>query len=132
MGNKFSLKSILIAAAALIGCIGVFLPWGVVKVLFISESVAGTAGDGWLSFGALIIAAAIAMAFIKKEKFPVGGQIAITAFGVAAGVIALIKMFDINGIGLGASAGFGIYYTIIFSVIVAVLPWVPINKTLGK
>ncbi len=132
MGKKFSLKSIIIAAVALLGCIGTFLPWGVVKVFTLTQTITGTVGDGWLTFGAFIIIAGLAMGFVNKEKLPLGVQIAISILGAIAAIIVIPKIFDINSLGKGASAGGGLYYVAIIGVITAALPGVPINKTLGK
>ena len=130
--KKFSLKSIIIAAASVLGCVGTFLSWGNVKVLGYTASVKGTAGDGWITFIAFLAIAAIAAAFILKEAMPTAAKSAVTALGVGIMVFALIKVFDINGIGYGASAGLGLYWIIIFGLVAAALPWIPFNKMLGK
>ena len=130
--KKLSLKSIMIACASVLGCIGTFLSWGNVKVLSYTASVMGTAGDGWLTFIAFLAIAAIAAAFILKEAMPTAAKSVITALGVGIIVFAIIKVVDINSIGFGASAGLGLYWIIIFGLVAAALPWIPFNKMLGK
>lgn len=131
--KKLSLKSIIAGVVALAGCIGAFLPWATVKFLGVSASISGTdGGDGWLLFFAFIAIAAIACAFITKEDIHLYAKIAMSILGAIILIIAIVKIADAGSLGTYASAGFGLYWIAIFSVLSAAAPWLPLKKTFGK
>lgn len=152
MKKSFSLKSIVIAAVALIGGICSFLPWA-----SISATVSGISfgdsrngiltespvnGLGWLTLVLFLVIIAIAGVFISKKAMPMAAKAGISGAGAVAVIVAIIEIIRINN-ELGGSvpayiakyasagAGIGLYLLIVFAVIAAILPWVPFNKMLG-
>lgn len=140
------IKRIIILVAAFLGLISTFLPWAVVSVSAlgqsVSESVNGTEGDGWITLVLFVAIAALAVVSgLKdfKKEMPIWAKIAISAVAVICAVIAVIDMGNVanTGIGatmslLGASAsvnvGIGLILIVLMAVVSGVVAWLPLEK----
>lgn len=115
-----------IAAASVIGAVGIFLPWATGSAYGISVTVDGTGGDGWIVLALFAVSVVLAAINIKKEP-AMGYKIGITAASAIAAIIATVKIINTFGADY-VTAGIGLYLILIFGVVVAILPWLPINK----
>lgn len=127
--KQISLKNIIIAAASVVGLVGVFLPWVSASAFGISITANGTDGsDGWIILALFVVPIVLALINLKKEM-AIGYKIGITAVSALIAIIAIVKIIDIMGAGI-VSAGIGLFVILIGSVASAVLPWTPIKKML--
>ena len=152
MKKAFSLKSIAIAVAALVGAICSFLPWATISAsvsgFSFSDSQNGTLiespinGLGWLTFVIFLAVIGVAAAFAFKKEMPMAAKAGISGAGAVALIIAIVEIIHVNGAlsdsipsyvakYASAGAGVGLFLRIAFAVIAAVLPWIPFNKMLG-
>lgn len=140
------IKRLAILVMAVLGAISTFLPWAVVSVSAlgqsVSESVSGTEGDGWITLVLFVAIAALAVVSgLKdfKKEMPIWAKIAISVVAVICTVIAVIDMGNVanTGIGstlalLGASAsvnvGIGLILIVLMAILSGVVAWLPLEK----
>ena len=136
MKQGFALKNIIIACAAVIGVIATFLPWATASVLgLVSISVNGVAdgaSDGWFTMIAFIAIAVIAGIFMQKKDMHIGAKIGISVASALPVIIGIINIANVSSktSGLGSPA-IGLFLLVIAGIATAVLPWIPINLTIG-
>ncbi|MBR3055887.1 hypothetical protein IKG64_01015 [Candidatus Saccharibacteria bacterium] len=133
MDKKFSIKSLIIIIAAVLGVIATFLPWATVSFLGVSESVNGLGGDGVMGDGIITLILFIVAGVLAGIKFQggmgTGFKVAITIISAIAAIIGMVEIANINGNSLGlASVGFGVYLVIIAGIAGAILPWIPMGE----
>ena len=133
MDKKFSIKSLIIIIAAVLGVIVTFLPWATVSFLGVSESVNGLGGDGVMGDGIITLILFIVAGVLAGIKFQggmgTGFKVAITIISAIAAIIGMVEIANINGNSLGlASVGFGVYLVIIAGIAGAILPWIPMGE----
>lgn len=129
MKNKqISVKNIVVGIAALVGVIGVFLPWAQFSMLGISISANGTEGIGWISLIMFVgILGIVAYDIYKKASW---AKIGIT---VAAGVALLIAIIElIDTLSSGLTLGFGLILVFLAALVCGIMPWLPIGKGAKK
>ena len=133
MDKKFSIKSLIIVIAAVLGAIATFLPWATVSFLGMSESVNGFGGEGVMGDGTITLILFIAICVLAGIKFKggmgTGFKVTITIISAIAAVIGMVEIANINGNSFGlASVGFGVYLVIIAGIADAILPWIPMSE----
>ena len=142
MNKGFSLKNIIVSCAALIGGIASFLPWAVVTVSFLgisqSQSINGVsegASDGWFTLLAFVAIIVVACVFITKEDMHIGAKIGISVASLLPIGLGLYNIINVGSKSFGslatAGAGIGLWMVLIFGIITAALPWVPIKNMIG-
>ena len=108
------LQRILCICFSILGMIGTFLPWIVIKSNFINISANGTEGDGWITF--LLFLVALILALIPDIRTPLKSSLfwACIIAPVIAGIIVIFDVYNAqsnlnNPIGelLSTSISFG-------------------------
>ena len=140
------IKRIAILVMAVLGAISTFLPWAVVSVSAlgqsVSESVSGTDGDGWITLVLFVAIAALAVVSgLKdfKKEMPIWAKIAISVVAVICTVIAVIDMSNVSNTGIGATmallgasasvnVGIGLILIVLMAVLSGVVAWLPLEK----
>jgi hypothetical protein len=119
--------------AAAIGMIATFLPWVTGSMV---GSVAGTVGDGWISFGLFAIALILALLGDRTQPMVGGRRMGVAILGLLTAVYGVWKMMDfkstfdsVSGTELGAeiassfAIGIGVYLVIAAGALLLILPF---------
>jgi len=123
---------ILIAAA--VGMLATFLPW----INTFMGSVAGSSGDGWISFGLFAIVLILVLTGDKKTRLAGKKFIASLVMAVLAGALGIWKIVDFKSsmseamggdpfseaLGAGFSIGMGLYLMVLAAIAVLVIGFI--------
>lgn len=123
-------QRVAMVSAAGAGMLGTFLPW--IHVPFLG-SIAGSAGDGWITFALYLLALVLALLGDRGAPRSGGPLLGALAAGLLASAIGLWKIVDVKlsmsgdpnpmaqMIASAASIGIGLYVVIAAGVVLAVL-----------
>lgn len=123
----------LIAAA--VGMLATFLPWINMPLM---GSIAGSSGDGWISFGLFAIVLILALTGDKKTRLAGKKFIASLVMGVLAGALGIWKIVDFKSsmseamggdifaeaMGASFSIGIGLYLMVLAAIAVLVIGFI--------
>ncbi len=115
---------ILIAAVA--GMLATFLPW--INMSFMG-SVAGSEGDGWISFGFFAVVLILVLTGDKKTRLAGKKFIASLVMAVLAGALGIWKIVDFKSsmseaMGGSFSIGIGLYLMVLAAIAVLVIGFI--------
>jgi hypothetical protein len=119
-----TVSALAVAGGALVA-LGSIMPWAKVSVLdFLSVSVRGTEGDGWISLGLGVLLALVGVVGLVRGRFV---RVAALVLGLGSLALAVYEMTQVSGAldDLGAEAagvahvsmGIGLWILLIGGVI---------------
>ena len=126
--KKISITDMVVGIAAIVGLIGIFLPWASISAFGISVTARGTDGNGWICLIMFIaILGVVCYNIYKKFEWT---KLCVTIAAGIAFLIAIINLFDVTGSGL--PVGIGLILTVLASLACGIMPWIPLGKKVAK
>lgn len=118
-------QRLFIAVAAALGVVSAFLPWATVSFFGMSATVSGTqGGDGWISLALFATAAGMTIGMgDRAQQLEAKAKKSVAGIGAACIAFMAYELVSIMGAGIGASAGIGVWLSLVAGLAVVALPF---------
>ncbi len=121
---EMSAQRIGILLCALVGMVATFLPWASIGFI----SVAGTDGDGWITFGLFVLPLAFAVTGDRSSNFKMATRLATLGIGALIVAFAIWKISEIrkgapiDDTKIALSVGVGLYLAAVAGMALVLAP----------